>query len=114
MTKKSVVRCCRECFKPLGAAKATAIFCGVPCKASWNNRRKARGAELYDLFMNQRFNRVESKRLTVWSEMCRLAEGWNDEDKAEKRLTFANPTEVLTRLRDRGSLRRGVIYRNVR
>ena len=87
---KKTVRCCRECLKPLEKGlKATAVFCGIPCKAKWNNRRKNRGADLYDLFMNTRFNRKESVDRNLQSIMCRMASNWRDEDAAAGRTTYA-------------------------
>jgi hypothetical protein len=100
-------RCCRECGTALDAGlKATAVFCGIPCKAKWNNRRKNRGADLYDLWMAMRYERDEAKRLGLWGEMCRLSEGWNDEDKKAGIRSFEKPGVVLARLMDAGRLMR--------
>ena len=121
-TTKLRIRCCRECSSPLtGAArpgenstprqKRTAIFCSTPCKTAWNNRRKNRGADLYDLWMAQRYSRTEAEASGVWAEMCRLSEQWNEEDKAARHKTYESPTVVITRLKDRGAIRRGPINR---
>ncbi len=99
-------KCCRECHGPLTTGgRRHAIFCSITCKAGWNNRRKVRGAMLYDLFMATRYDRAAAKDQKVWSAMCRLAEGWNEEDG--KRQTFERPKAVIQRLQDNGSLRRG-------
>ncbi len=109
-TKKLTVRCCRECSAALAAPKPgfvrDAKFCGISCKATWNNRRKNRGADLYDLWMAMRYDRDTAKDLGVWKEMCRLSEKWSDEDKAAKRKTYERPGVVLTRLMDTGRLPR--------
>ena len=42
---------CLECGGECGKGE----FCGSACRMAFNNRRKARGAELYDLFMVHRF-----------------------------------------------------------
>lgn len=116
MTKK-LVRCCRECSSPLHApsaagsnrpkkARQDAKFCSTPCRTTWNNRRKDRGADLYDLWMAMRYCREEAKALGVWKEICRLSEKWNDEDKAAGRTSFERPQVVLTRLMDSGRLPR--------
>lgn len=116
MTKKQV-RCCRECSSPLAAPSSTgsnrpkkardhAKFCSTKCKTDWNNRRKSRGADIYDLWMAMRYCREEAKVLGVWKEMCRLSEQWNAEDKAAGRVTFEQPAVVLTRLMDTGRLPR--------
>lgn len=132
--KKTIVRCCLECLKPLTKPQAVQVedaatsdgtarpnrkkpgrkpgtqaakFCSNPCKGAWHNRRKLRGADLYDLFMNQRYNRTEAEDAEVWKEMCRLAEGWNDEDKRDGRTTYdRNPGRVIAALMDKGSLMR--------
>lgn len=89
---------CRECLKPLEAGrKATAEFCGIPCKASWNNRRKNRGAELYDLFMAIRFERGLAKTLGLWAVICRMASVWKEEDDRAGRKSFSDPRQVVMR-----------------
>ncbi len=104
---KKTVRCCRECNTPLGeGCKASAVFCGIPCKAKWNNRRKNRGADLYDLWMTMRYDRDEAKRLEVWKEMCRLSEGWRAEDVEQGIKSFERAGVVITRLKDTGRLAR--------
>lgn len=44
---------CRECGKSFKPVSRRSLFCGVPCKQTWNNRRQARGAELYDFVMHR-------------------------------------------------------------
>ena len=109
---KTTVRCCRECKKPLGdGLKANAVFCGIPCKAKWNNRRKNRGADLYDLWMAMRYERDEAKRLGVWKEMCRLSEGWHDDDAKAGIMSYEKPGVVIARLMDDGRLMRARPFR---
>lgn len=114
---KKLVRCCRECGSPLAApttagsnrpkkARDDAKFCSTPCKTGWNNRRKSRGADIYDLWMSMRYCREEAKALGVWREICRLSEVWNAEDKAAGRTSFERPGVVLARLMDSGRLPR--------
>lgn len=119
---KKPVRCCRECSTPLtghvdaGTNKPhkrgkPQIFCTILCKATWNNRRKNRGADIYDLWMALRHSRAEATANGVWAEMCRLSEQWNNEDKDAGRRTYEHPAVVITRLKDRGAIRRGPINR---
>lgn len=107
---KKRIRCCRECKTELGSGpngyKASAVFCGIPCKAKWNNRRKNRGADIYDLWMAMRYERDEAKRLGVWKEMCRLSEKWHDEDVAAGIKSYEMPEIVIGRLMDSGRLMR--------
>jgi predicted nucleic acid-binding Zn ribbon protein len=102
---------CRECGNAIAAdRKPNAKFCSDGCKAAWNNRRKKRGADIYDLWMAMRYERDEAKRLGVWKEMCRLSEKWHEQDTAAGIVSYESPTVVLQRLKDNGKLRRGRIY----
>lgn len=72
---------CRECGKPVGpSVRFEKKFCCEPCRHSWTNRRKLRGAELYDLFMAMRYDRGTAKLFGVWAIMCRMASMWKEED----------------------------------
>lgn len=42
---------CRECGKSFSARRVTALFCSAPCRTSFNQRRRDRGAEFYDFMM---------------------------------------------------------------
>jgi hypothetical protein len=42
---------CRECGQPFQAKSMNAGFCATACRASFNRRRRDRGAELYDFVM---------------------------------------------------------------
>ncbi|MDD9903732.1 MAG: hypothetical protein OXT06_09210 [Rhodospirillaceae bacterium] len=81
---------CRECGAPCEAQRGDATFCSTKCKNAWQNRRRKRGAELYDLFMTMRHERDLTKRLAdeqdfhVWSTACALASKWKDEDERER------------------------------
>jgi hypothetical protein len=76
---------CRECGKPftVPARGKRKVFCMVPCEKRFNNRRMRRGALIYDMFMEGRFNRAESEK-TMRSVMSRIAMRFRDEDKAER------------------------------
>jgi hypothetical protein len=128
MTKTAArqVRCCCECGSPLKGPSAEGSnkpargrkqskVCSTLCKATWNNRRKTRGAELYDLWMAMRYEREDAKALGVWKEMCRMSEQWMDDDKAEgrveRRKTYDRAGVVIQRLKDTGRLRAGERYR---
>lgn len=87
------VHACLECGEPRGAGD----FCADACRAAFNNRRKARGAELYDLFMVLRFDRKRAKLLRVFQALCRLASNWRAEDQARRagRRSWRRPEDVL-------------------
>jgi triphosphoribosyl-dephospho-CoA synthetase len=87
-------RCCKECGMALSADRDyRAEVCGSACRTAWSNRRKMRGAELYDLFMAMRHERGAAKALGIWNLMCRMAAAWKQEDMDERagRLSYAPP-----------------------
>lgn len=75
---------CWECRTALeGRFMRRKQFCDPLCRAKWNNRRRKRGAELYDIFMCVRFQRGAAKALSLWTLMCAMASWWRLEDAAE-------------------------------
>jgi len=72
-------------------------FCSVRCRTDFNNRRKARGAELYDLFMVLRFDRPLAKLLGVYQLVCRMASVFREEDRAKRegRRSWRRPQAVI-------------------
>ena len=83
------MKCCKECGLDLARlsnrpVKAEKVFCSAPCKQNFNNRRRDRGAELYDLFMELRFNRTVAAERNVWTTLCDRASAYRDADKAKR------------------------------
>lgn len=76
---------CRECGKPFtqAARGKRKVFCATPCEKRFNNRRMRRGALLYDIFMEGRFNRTQSEK-TARSIAARIAMRFRDEDKRDR------------------------------
>lgn len=80
------ITCCQECGGSLVTPgqnrpmKATKKFCSQPCRMAFNNRRRDRGAEIYDLFMAIRFDRANAAQRRVWSLMCSQAAAYRDAD----------------------------------
>lgn len=122
--KKTRVKCCQECGKPLPEGrKASMRFCDpIPgsnrnksskCKSDWNNRQKTRGDLIYPLVMAMRYDRQNFAEQGVWKRMCRLMASWHDEDLAAGRVSFEPLNKVLDRMYDRGDLQRGeIVARN--
>lgn len=110
--KTNRIRCCRECKNALPEGlKASTMFCGVPCKSKFHNRKNLRGAALYDLFMSMRYDRDAAKDENVWTAMCRMAEKWNEQDVQAGVRSFDPPKVALLRAREAGHLPFGrVIY----
>lgn len=81
--------CCRECGAelpaPRGRRRRPMVFCpdvsGVKnCKADWHNRRRVRGAMLYDLFMATRYQREHAVSVNATTRMSQLAADFLRED----------------------------------
>lgn len=89
------MRKCRECgnvlAKPQRAAGRKVEFCGRECRATFNNRRAMRGAELYDYYMAMRYQRQTHGHLLA--VMNQIASAWRDMDKAERegRSSWSSP-----------------------
>lgn len=77
-------RYCMECGEQFVAGNGKAEFCCHGHRYAYNNRRRERGGALYDVFMAMRYERGLSKLYGLWTLMCRMAEAWRDEDKAER------------------------------
>ena len=79
MTKKVK---CRECGGPVEQTSVRErVFCQTKCRDKWNNRRRIRGAELYDLFMHMRYSRGIARVHGMWALACRMASHWRAEDE---------------------------------
>lgn len=77
---------CLECSAPLTPSRRgnPRRFCSAQCSKTFENRRRSRGAALYDLFRVMRRERDTAKRLNIWTEMCRLELSWNDRDEGKR------------------------------
>ena len=92
MTKR--IHACLEC----GAeTRSKGEFCSALCRTAFNNRRKARGAELYDLYMALRFDRATATDLGVFQAINRLASVYRQQDRQERsgRRSWRGPRAVL-------------------
>lgn len=87
---------CAECGGEFKRGKsAEQEFCSSECRVTFNNRRKTRGADLYDLFMTLAYDRKNRKG--VWTAMSRMAKAWHEEDKAAGRKSFGSARKVMER-----------------
>lgn len=94
------IRQCQECGHEILLTQASRFLCSDPCRTAFNNRRKKRGAEIYDLVMAWRYERGLAKALGLFKLICRLASVWRQEDRDERegRNSWADIREVSTRL----------------
>lgn len=88
------VHACLECGSE---TRSKGDFCSASCRHDFNNRRKARGAEIYDLYMAHRFDRATAADLGVFQAINRLASNFREEDKARRsgRRSWRSPRAVL-------------------
>lgn len=73
---------CRECGTPIAGRRAGSVFCRTKCKSDWNNRRRMRGADMYDLIMAMRFDREAAEG--AYSLLSQFASRCRDADKANR------------------------------
>lgn len=92
-----MIRRVHECLECGTDTSAKGDFCSTACRTDFNNRRKARGAELYDLYMAHRFERDRAQKLRVFQAINRLASNYRKEDRnrREGRKSWRNPIAVL-------------------
>lgn len=74
---------CRECGGGIVGDRGKE-FCRAECRSAFHNRRKRRGADLYDLLMAQRFDRDAAQHEGAWSFLCRMAAEFRAEDERER------------------------------
>lgn len=75
---------CRECGCEMTSTRKPKTFCSSECRTAHTNRRRDRGAQLYDLFMAMRYERELAVKLHVWTTMCQLAAEWRREDDGQR------------------------------
>lgn len=82
--KANVTKCCKDCGCAIPPTSKSRDFCTASCRSNFHNRRKQRGADLYDLFMSLRFDRTVAKDKGAWSLMCRMAARFRMEDQRDR------------------------------
>ena len=90
----SRVHACLDCGTPT-AAKGE--FCSTACRTAFNNRRRQRGAEFYDLYMAHRFERGLAAQLGLFQAINRLASMFRQDDKDRRagRKSWRSPRLVM-------------------
>lgn len=89
---------CWETGKSLEDAYPGSRFINQGARQDWNNRRKMRGAAVYDLLMGWRYDRPVATALGVFSTVCSLLRQWHEEDKAADRIGYLPPAAALKAL----------------
>lgn len=75
---------CKDCGCAIPSESKSRDFCTSSCRSNYHNRRKQRGADLYDLFMALRFDRAAAQEQGAWSLMCRMAAQFRMEDQRDR------------------------------
>lgn len=70
---------CREC-----GGRCARLFCSMDCRRVWHNRRKSRGADMYDLVMALRYERDTAKADSAWTVLCNVARAAREADVAAR------------------------------
>lgn len=86
---------CWETHRSLENAYPGSRFIDTKARTDWNNRRKTRGALVYDLLMAWRYDRPLATALGVFSIVCKMIRQWHEEDKAAERIGYLPPTMAL-------------------
>ena len=73
---------CRNCGAEFQRNRVDQQFCKRSCGSDFHNRRKERGAIIYDLFMIMRHERKAANTIRAWFTMTRLAMYWWQEDQS--------------------------------
>jgi hypothetical protein len=89
---------CWETGSSLVNAYHGSRFINTKARQDWNNRRKTRGAAVYDLLMAWRYDRPIATSLGVFATICRLLKEWHDEDKALGRVGYMPPQSAMQAL----------------
>lgn len=91
------VHACLDCGNAMPSSHSAYEFCGPRCRERFNNRRRLRGAELYDLYMAHRFERSLSVSLGLFQAVNRLAAIWREEDRMSRdgRRSWRRAEDVL-------------------
>ena len=79
---------CRECGCEISRRRSTKEFCEIDCRRSFNNRKAARGAQLYDLVMALRLDRGAAAEHGIFSLICRMVRQFANEDAKADRQTW--------------------------
>lgn len=89
-----LLKACKECGETFSARRIEAAFCCNACKGTYNNRRANRGAALYDLVMEMRYDRPAAKERESFTQLCALAAQFHDEDKAQGKRSWSSSVRM--------------------
>jgi predicted nucleic acid-binding Zn ribbon protein len=83
--RRLFAKSCTECGEAFETIRSEAEFCAPKCRMGWHNRRRDRGAELYDILMCKRYERngelTEKVARRLVDSLCRA---YRDGDKTAR------------------------------
>ena len=96
MARTNAIQTCRECGNEFESPRESQ-FCGTKCRKAFNNRRATRGAVLYDMMMEHRYNRASGDASEVRGAMYALVAEWRAEDREQRagRTSWLDPRNWL-------------------
>lgn len=96
------IRVCQWCGKDFAVREPSQFTCTAKHRHAFNNKRKERGAIIYDLLMVMRFDRPLASNLGIWSKLCRILSNFRAEDHAERegRPSWRHPNQTIERRPD--------------
>jgi hypothetical protein len=95
-------RICIECEASFKSSRYDACFCGAACRNAFNNRRRDRGAMLYDLVMIEATSPGEAERHGFAEKREQLVAEWIQEDQGAGRKRTHKPLfDVIASLSSR-------------
>lgn len=109
MSRKQISHACAECGTAFQATDRKAAFCSVACRTASNNRRRERGALLYDLLVHQRFNREVAQERQVRSLIDRMVSNWVAEDRAAGRRVLRPLQDCIEAALPHGATHLGIV-----
>lgn len=109
MTRRQVSHACAECGTAFEATDRKAVFCSPACRTASNNRRRDRGALIYDLLVHQRFNREAAQERNVRSLVDRMISNWVAEDRDAGRRVLRPLQDCLEAALPHGATHLGIV-----
>lgn len=87
---------CAECGHEFHAKRPDrAEFCSTECRSRYNNRRRDRGAMLFDLYLHHRFNRKAAAEKNLQTLIDRMVGNWVEEDRRAGRRVMRDLADVM-------------------
>jgi hypothetical protein len=96
------VRVCQWCGEDFGARKEAQAFCCEAHNTEFNNLQKERGAIVYGLMMEWRYNRGPSATIKLFGKICTILANFRREDHEKRagRKSWRPPSHALERRPD--------------